>query len=179
MSTSAWTARSAQQRLDEVHRPAQLEAFDVDGYLERLAAEVAEVADVTEGNDQPIDRLHGALAGIDAFASRVMRVALDQLLAADTSVAPPFRNYLASSLLEYEHDLALLRERVYGVAARVDPDGAADTATAVTNAADDALGLRARLRQGVLAMITAAEPPAEPPAEEAPEPEFFALIELD
>jgi hypothetical protein len=68
--------------------------------------------------------------------------------------------------------------RLPKVAARVDPDGAGDIAVAVSGAAGEVLALRARLRQGVLALIPE-EPPPEEPSEEAPTPDFFEFIELD
>lgn len=165
------TAKSAQQLLDEVHRLAQLDAFDTSAYLARLAAEIEE-----SGAD-PAAAVDDALAGIDRFAERAMRVRLDHLLAHDSSVPRQFRTYLATQVLDYTTDLPGLRGRVMQVVSRADPNGALDTANAVADAADEVFALRAALRQGALALVP--EPEPQTPSEPQPDPDFFELIELD
>lgn len=178
VTMSGSTTKSAQQLLDEIHRLVQVEAFDAQSFLDQLAAEVATGDDGTsEALEARDTRLRAALAAIDTFATRVMRIRVAHRLAGDASVPPKFRTYLATRVLDYDGDLDRLRARVADVAGRVDPDGASDTAEAVADAADATLALRARLRQGVLAM-SADEPPAEP-SEEPTAPTFFELIELD
>ena len=174
---SASTTKSAQQLLDEVNRLAQVEGFDTESYLDQLGREVADDDTQTALEARDI-QLRAALSAIDTFAAKAMRIRIDHLLADNASVPPRFRTYLASRVLDYHDDVDRLRVRVAEVAGRVDPDGAGDTAVAVCTAADEVLALRARLRQGVLAMVPA-EPPPEEPAEDPPEPDRFELIELD
>jgi len=172
------TSKSAEQLLGEVHRLAQVEAFDEDGFIERLRAELASYDDAPATDEARDAKLRAALAAIDAFACRAMRIRLDHLLADDTSVAGPFRSYLATRVVDYVGDLERLRARVAQVCAHNNPGGAATTAAAITGAAGDVLALRERLRARVLELARAAEPP-EQPAEDRPEPTFFELIELD
>jgi len=176
---SVSTTKSAQQLLDEVNRLAQVEAFDVERFLDQLGIEVARDEDGSSESLETRDaRIRGVLAAFDAFSARVMRIRIDHVLGSDTSVPPRFRTYLATRVLDFDGELDRLRARVAQVAARVDPDGASDTAAAVADAADKVLALRARLRQGVLSMIPD-EPAEEPVEEEPPTPTFFELIELD
>jgi hypothetical protein len=92
-------------------------------------------------------------------------------------VAPPFRTYLSSRVLDYDGDLDPLRARVVEVASRVDPDGAPGIGAAIVDAAGEVLALRRCLRQGVMALTP---PRSEPePVEEPPTPDRFELIELD
>lgn len=153
---------------------AHLEAFDERGFLHRLSTEIEDA----EGPEARDEYVRATLAALDVFASRVMRIRLDHLLAGDTSVEPKFRAYLASQVLDYQDDLGRLRSRVEQVAVRSDPAGAARTAAAITEAADSVLALRSRLRQGVLAFVQIDEP-ADDPVDDAPEPHRFELIELD
>jgi hypothetical protein len=174
---SSSTTKSAQQLLDEVNRLAQVEGFDTKSFLDQLGSEVAEDNQTSALEARDL-QLRAALSAIDTFAIKAMRIRINHLLADDASVPPRFRTYLASRVLDYEGDLDPLRARVAQVAARVDPDGAGDIAVAVSGAAGEVLALRARLRQGVLAMLPE-EPPPEEPSEEAPTPDFFEFIELD
>jgi hypothetical protein len=180
---TAPTTKSAQQLLDEVTRLEQIEDFDLDGFVVQLRAEVGEAE---AGSGVPEQDLAAALAAIDPFAARLMRIRLDHLLISDVSVPPQFRTYLASEVMSYANDLETLRSRVRQVAARVDPDGASKTANAVADAADKALALRSQLRQRIRAIIDERAEKAkleqaarEEAAEEKPEPSFFELIELD
>jgi hypothetical protein len=169
------SSKSAQQLLDEVHRLAQVEAFDADGYLAQVQRELAESgADTREAIDQCVRESLGA---IDRFAQQVMKVRLNHLLSDDASIPDQMRRYLATQILDYERDLPRLRGRVAEIAARVDPRGALATGAAVAEEADKVLALRARLRQGLLAMIPD-EPPEEAPREER-EVDRFELLELD
>jgi len=150
---SSATTKSARQLLDEVLRAAQIEAFAVDRFLERVNAEVGDSAGL--GAEQLAARdaqLEEMLSAIDGFTSRVMRIKLDHLLASDNSVAPQFRTYLSSRVLDYDGDLDRLRARVVEVVSRVDPDGAPSIGAAIVDAADEALSLRRCLRQGGMAL---------------------------
>jgi hypothetical protein len=147
------TGKTAQELLDEVVRPAQLDGFAVEGYHARLAEEIEGADEVTlDGLEARDTRLRGALAAIDGFAGRSMRIRLDHLLALDTAIPPTFRTYLAGMVTSYEHDRDTLRARVATVVARSDPGRAAELADAVAAAAGEVLALRARLRDGVLAL---------------------------
>ena len=147
------TGKTAQELLDEVVRHAQLDGFAVEDYHARLAEEITGADEVTLAGLEARDaRLRGALAAIDGFAGRSMRIRLDHLLAHDTTIPPTFRTYLASMVTSYEHDRDTLRERVAAVAARSDPGRAAGLADAIAAAAGEVLALRARLRDGVLAL---------------------------
>ncbi len=173
------TSKSSQQRLDEVTRLNQVDAFDVPGYLDALALEVeAAVAEAANPAEAIDETLRGALTAIDSFAGRTMRIRLNHALADDASVPAQFRTYLATRILDYADDLDQLRARVHQVVGRVDPHGVTNTANTIVGAADRVLTVRAQLRQGVLAMIPA-KPTDEKPAPEPPAASFFDNIELD
>ncbi len=147
------SGKSTQHLLDEVQGLAPLDGFAVDHFLGQLADELAaDDAATLAGLEARDGRLRAALAAIDAFASKSMRIRLDHVLAADTSVAGRFRTYLATTIIDYDGDLGLLRQRVAAAAARVDPRGAADLAATVADAAGQVLAVRAELRRGVLAL---------------------------
>lgn len=141
---------AAQRVLDAVQSLGQIETFDPDAYVARLAEEL-DTGPVTIGSLEATDAaLRGALLAIDAFSGRCMRIRLDHLLAGDTSVAPPLRKVLAGTVTNYAGDLGLLRERVMSVASRVDPRGADDTADKVVETARQVLEERGALYERVL-----------------------------
>jgi hypothetical protein len=75
---SAATTKSARQLLDEVLRAAQIEAFAVDRFLERVNAEVGDSAGLSAEQLAARDaQLEEMLIAIDGFTSRVMRIKLD------------------------------------------------------------------------------------------------------
>jgi hypothetical protein len=141
---------SAQHVLDAVQSLAQFEAFDGDAYIERLVEELRSTDVSFAGLEETDRRLRAALAAVDAFSNRCMRVRLDHLLAGDTSVAPPLRKVLAATVTSYAGDLRLLRERVVMVASRVDPRGADATADAIVATAQRVLDERIALFERVL-----------------------------
>jgi len=143
--------KPARQQLDEVQTRAQLDRFDEAAFL-------AQVRD--EGEPRAF------LPAIDAFARTCLRIGL-----AGLSIATPFRNYLTAEALAYQ-DLEQLRARVLGATDRA-------TADAVVDATHTALALRARLRDGVLAIAKELEPPEAPPPEPQDPPNREELIELD
>src|SRR4051812_39384291 len=107
------TGKTAQQLLDEVHRLAQLDGFSVGGWGARLAEELgAEPIDTLAELEARDTGLRAAVAAIDAFAPRAMRIRLDHALERDTSIQRPFKVYLASAIGSYAGDLELLRRRV-------------------------------------------------------------------
>lgn len=147
------TGKTAQDLLDEVVRLAQLDAFTPGDYHARLVEEIEGADEITlDGLAARDARLRAALAAIDGFAGRSMRIRLDHLLALDTAIPPTFRTYLAGMVASYERDRDTLRARVAAVVARTDPGRAAELADAVAAAAGEVLALRARLRDGVLAL---------------------------
>ncbi len=167
--------KSTQQLLDEVRRPEQIDAFAVEGFVQRLELELASGATGAAAAEDRDALLRTALAAIDSFASQLMRIRLDHLLVGYASIERPFRKYLAGRVLDYEGNTDRLRARVAEVATRVDADSAAEVAAGVADAADEVLTLRARLRQGVLALVPPDSPEQEPP----PPRTRVQLIELD
>lgn len=145
------TSATAQELLDRVVRKDQLDAFDVDGWLEVLRAEVAELpaATVAELGARD-DRLRAVLPWFDALAGRAMRIACEHLAVEYPALTAQFRTLLATTVVSYASDLERLRDRVAGSVARHDPGQATATADAVVEAADRALALRGALGDGVL-----------------------------
>jgi hypothetical protein len=141
---------SAQQLLDAVHAPAQIDAFDPAAYVARLVEELDGGTVSMASLEATDEQVRTALLAIDAFSARCMRIRLDHLLAADTSVAPPLRKVLAGTVTNYAGDLALLRERVVAVASRVDPRGAGATADRIVDLARQVLDARNDLYERVL-----------------------------
>lgn len=144
--------RPAQELLDAVQSLAQIEAFDGERYAARLVEELDGGAVTLASLEATDDALRAALAAVDGFAARCMRVRLDHVLAGDTSVAPPLRKVLSGTVTNYAADLDLLRDRVLSVAVRVDPGGAQETADRVVATARRVLEDRAALHDRVLAV---------------------------
>lgn len=144
---------SPAQVLDAIHALAKLEAFTPDAFLAPLADELAALpaASTIEDLAARDDVLRAALAAIDAFTARAMKIRLDHVLAADTAIPPPTRKVFATTIIAYADNLGALAERVRDIAARVDRRGADATADGVVAAARASLGLRDDLRAGVLA----------------------------
>jgi hypothetical protein len=146
---------AAQHLLDQIHSLAGIAALEAEpaAYAERLAAEIPAAATLAEleARDAVLVR---ALGQIDAMTARAMRIRLDHVLAADTSIGPPTRSVFASTITGYAGRLPLLAQRARDVAAR---GGAADpdhVAGAVIDAAGSVLALRDAVRAGVLAVIS-------------------------
>lgn len=157
---------SAQHVLDQLHSLARLEAFEAEpgAYAERLAAELPAAATLAELEARDA-ALAGALRQIDAMIARAMRIRLDHVLAADTSIGAPTRNVFATTIVGYAGKLPLLAQRARDVAARgsaADPDRIAES---VLDAARSVLGLRDAVRAGVLALICALAEAAIPQAD--------------
>lgn len=146
------TDKSARQLLDEVQRLPQVEAFDPDGFLAQLRAEIA-AETVTTVDDLALRDgvLRGVLAAIDGFAGRCMRIRLDHLLIDDRSIGGPFRLWIGNAVATHAGDLAIIHERVAATVARVHPYAARATADAVLAAAEQVVAVRATLRAGLFA----------------------------
>lgn len=165
----ATTTHTAVELLDQVYSLAQLETFDVDAVVARLAEQISGCP-----VEQVDEQIRAALSAVDALTSRAMRIRLDHALVDDTAVPRQFRTYLAAQVFEFAADLDLLRAR----ARQVVGDDA--VAAAIVAAADRVLATRAALRQGIIGLVPET-PPEEPEAAPAAEPDvhFFDNIELD
>lgn len=145
---------SAQDVLDRVHSLEQLEALEAEpgAVVERLRSEFPAAtcfADL-ETRDAAVSSI---LVAIDVMCARAMRLRLDHVLAADTSIGAPTRKVFALTVTSYANNLALLAERARDIAERgraADPDAIADVIVA---AARSILDLRDAIRAGVLALI--------------------------
>lgn len=142
---------SANDILDRAHTLATVDALarEPDGFAEALARELPEV-EQAETRDSVFS---AALARIDETIARAMRVRMDQVLDADTSIAPATRRVFATTIISYAGKLELLGDRVRDVAMRARAADANGLASAVVDAAREVLALRDRLRSGVLALV--------------------------
>ncbi|MEZ4360290.1 MAG: hypothetical protein R3B48_08925 [Kofleriaceae bacterium] len=139
-------APSSVQMLDEVYSYARLESFDEGGYAERLTREVEGLiaSQATLAELSAVDEhLRAALAALQAFAGRAMRLRLDHVVD-DRALPAATRKVFASTVLGYASDLGVLRERVREIVLRTSPMMAADVADAVVGAAVLTLELLAR-----------------------------------
>jgi hypothetical protein len=139
--------------LDEVLRLPQLEAFDARRFLDGVAEELARLAGGAALDDvgAQLDALGGLLPEIDRFAQRSMGIRLSWALAS-TPAPPQLHKLLSATVVSYEGNLPLLRQRVADAIARLNPAAADDVTRDVMGAAERALGGRAALRAGVLAL---------------------------
>jgi hypothetical protein len=147
---------TAQQLLDRVHSLAVIDtlAEAPQTYAELLAAELPGGATVAELEARDA-ALATALGQLDLLIARVMRIRLDHVLAADTSIGPPTRRVFASTIVRYANNLGPLAARVHDVAVR-GRAAAPDLLTeAVIDAARATLALRDALREPVLAHVAA------------------------
>jgi hypothetical protein len=159
--------KSAQQRLDEIHRMAQLDELDPAGYAQLLGEELAGEPATAEELDSRDAALRRALAAVDAFAKKAMKIRMDHGLADDTLLPPTFRTYLASEVLGYENALDLLRDRVAATVGRVDPRRSHDLAEAVLEVATAVHRQRRALRDAVLELARELAAAAIPVARKA------------
>jgi hypothetical protein len=161
------TGKNAQQRLEAIYRPDQLDELDPADWAaqvgEELGGDAGSVADL-EAQDAG---LRAALATLDGFAKRAMKVRLDHALADDTLVPRSFRNYLASEVLAYRDALDLLRDRVADSVGRVDPRRAHDQADVVLEAARAVHAQHRALRDALLEVARARAARAIPIARQA------------
>ncbi len=142
---------SAAQLLDQVQTIGQVEGFEARAYADRLAQEIAPAGsrDELAARDEV---LRDALGRIEALVSRVMRIRLDHVLAADTSIGPPTRKVFAATVASYAGRLELLETRVHDVASKTGARDAHRIAELVVQAAAATLDLRAAIRDHVLAL---------------------------
>ncbi len=133
--------------LDEIQSLAQLDAFDPASFFaaanDAAPPAGARIADV--GGE--LDGARGLLAEVDRFTQKAMRIRLNHL---SDPLPPQLRTLLYSTIISYENDAALLRDRVAAMLGRIDPRVAAALTREVCDAAARVLELRAALRRGVL-----------------------------
>jgi hypothetical protein len=142
---------TAQHVLDRVRSVEAIEALAADAYATELAAELGAVTSLAELAARD-GALAGALAAVDDFAARVMRVRLDHSLPDDSVLPVPTRKVFASTIATYAGRLSVLGERVRDVAARMrsDADTLVDTVLAEARAT---LAQRDDLRACELALV--------------------------
>jgi hypothetical protein len=133
--------------LDEIQSLAQLDAFDPGVFVAsvRDAARPAEARLADVGGE--LDGARGLLTAIDRFTEKAMRIRMNHL---SDPLPQQLRTLLYSTIVSYEHDPALLRQRVAAMLGRVDPSTAAALTRQVCDAAASALATRAALRRGVV-----------------------------
>lgn len=147
---------AAQQLLDRVHSLAAIDALaeEPEAYAELLAAELPGGSTLTELEARDA-ALATALGQLDLMIARVMRIRLDHVLAADTSIGPPTRRVFASTIVGYANNLGQLAARVHEVAVRGRAAAPDQLTEAVVDAARATLALRDALRAPVLAHVAA------------------------
>jgi hypothetical protein len=137
----------AQRLLDQVQSLAAIDALAPDAYVAELGSELGPELEPRDA------ALVAALASIDAFATRVMRIQLEHALAADSSIGAPTRRVFAQTVASYTDDLSLLSQRARDVAARGGAGDPAHVAELVVASARATLARRADLRAGVLGLV--------------------------
>jgi hypothetical protein len=147
---------AAQQLLDRVHSLAAIHALakDPQTYAELLAAELPGGSTLAELEARDA-ALATALGRIELMITRVMRIRIDHVLAADTSIGPPTRRVFASTIVRYANNLDQLAARVHEVATRGRAAAPDQLTAAVVDAARATLALRDALREPVLAHVAA------------------------
>jgi hypothetical protein len=135
--------------LDEVQHAAQLERFDPGRFAAALGEEAPPPGQALAELGGLLDATRGLLADVDRFVEKSMRIRLNQL---EGPLPPQLRTLLSSTIVAYAGDLRLLRERVAGILARLDPRTAAAATDRVLDAAGQALATRAALRQEIFAL---------------------------
>jgi hypothetical protein len=136
----------SQRLLDQVQSLAAIDGFEPHAYVDALSGELPAELDARDG------ALAAALAQLEVLAQRVMRIRLDHVLAADTSIAPPTRKVFATTVVGYAADLGKLAARVRDVAARTRGTDADRVAELVVDAARATLAQRETVRAGVLGL---------------------------
>ncbi|MDB4955575.1 MAG: hypothetical protein JWO36_3144 [Myxococcales bacterium] len=145
------TARALLDQAYSLARVATLEA-DPAKYAALLASELPAATTLAELEARE-RALTAALADIEAMIIRIMRLRLDQALAADTSIGPPTRTVFASTIASYARDVSLLEQRARDIALRGRAANPDEVAGLIGAAARSTLALRDALRQSTLALI--------------------------
>lgn len=133
--------------LDEVQHLAQLEAFDPSLFVAGIGDVATPSSPDLPDVGRELDGVRGLLGEIDRFTQKAMRIRLNHL--SDT-LPQKLRTLLCSTIVAYEGDLGLLRERVATMLGRLDRSTAVGLTDQVCDAAERALALRATLRRDVI-----------------------------
>ncbi len=136
--------------LDEIYRLDQLDSFNPEEFLDRVAHETASLpGDTIAAHGAQLDALRARFVEIDRFASRLMGIRLTQ----DAQMVPvpvQLRTLVTATVVSYDGKLDVLRDRVYAALLRSDPATAQATTTHVMDAAERVLATRSVLYGGVL-----------------------------
>ena len=142
---------SAKTLLDRVHSRTAIAELDAEEHKRLLASDVGANTDVSLAElEHRDDVLRQAIADIDDFATRVMRILLDHALAEDTSIPTPTRKVFASTIAGYAHDVSVLEQRARDIAARGGARDPAAVASSVVAAANTTFAVRGGLISSVL-----------------------------
>jgi hypothetical protein len=133
--------------LDEVQHLPQLERFDPAAFLAAVRAELEPPGASLDDLIRQLDALRGLLGDVDRFAEKSMRI---RLVRSPDALPPQLRTLLHATVVSYERDLSLLRSRISGALARLDPATAAEVTDRVIAMAEEVLAVRATLRQVIL-----------------------------
>jgi hypothetical protein len=143
---------SAQRLLDRVQSLAAVEGVDAAAFTDELRAELPATTTLADLETRD-GTLSAALAAIDAFAARAMRIRMEHALASDPSIAAPTQRVFAQTVTQYEGRLGILEQRALDVATRGGASDARASASNVVECARATLGLRDELRAAVLALV--------------------------
>jgi hypothetical protein len=133
--------------LDEIQHLPQLERFDPAVFIAAIgeAAPPSPPSLLEVGRE--LDGVRSLLGEIDRFAQKAMHIRLNPV---SDAIPQKLRTLLCSTIVAYEREPGLLRERVTSMLGRLDPSTAAGLTDAVCDAAARVLAIRATLRQGVI-----------------------------
>lgn len=133
--------------LDEIQSLAQLDGFDPAAFARALNDEAPPAGANLTDVGGALDGARGLLGAIDRFTQKAMRIRLNHL---SDPLPQQLRTLLYSTIVSYEHDPSLLRDRIGAMLGRIDPSTAADLTRQVCESAARVLELRAALRRGVV-----------------------------
>jgi hypothetical protein len=142
---------SAKSLLDRVHSRTAISELDAAEYERLLAQEVTSSDELSLALLEQRDGVLGrAIADLEDFSTRAMRIELDHVLADDTSIATPTRKVFAATVASYAHNVSLLEDRARDLAARGGARNPAAVAAAVVAAANQTFAVRSGLISLVL-----------------------------
>ncbi len=129
------------RELDEVQHLRQLEAFSAEALVAAVGRDLA----LLGADSDELDLVRAVLVAIDPFIEKCMGIRLTHVLA-DSSVPAQIRTLLKATVLSYQGDLGLLRQRVAAAVARLD----GSLTDRVMDAAERVLRLRIELHERLL-----------------------------
>src|SRR5215468_4938243 len=133
--------------LDEIQSLAQLDRLDPATFLAALDEAAPPAGAKLDDVGGELDGARGVLGEIDRFTQKAMRIRLHHL---SDPLPQQLRTLLYSTIISYERDPSLLRDRVAAMLGRIDPSTAAALTRQVCDAAARVLATRAALRRGVV-----------------------------